>query len=1020
MIFNNSIIYIQLIMKKRITSYPTNLLGRILIIMLLCNIQAFAQKITGVVKNGLGVLPGATVKIKDTNTGTIANANGEFEIKASSKDVLIVSFVGFFNKEILIGDQTKIQVDLEEDNKLEEVVVIGYGTQKKSDLTGSVSSVNVKDLANIPNSRVDQMMQGRTAGVQITSASGTPGAGTTIRVRGGNSIVGDNEPLWVIDGIIVGQNYDLNNINPNDIKSIEVLKDASSVAIYGSRGANGVVLVTTKGGSNNKSSKPQINIGISSGSQAIVKNPEFMSGPEHVAYTNEDARFRKLAEPFPNPSGLPDNNWVELLTRTAPIFSADASVSGATDGGKFSYFVSANYFDQKGVVKGSDLSKLVFRSNIDLQLTSKLKAGLRFNVSNLNRGNPLVSYGGLLTQLPERAIRDANGNYTGTNPITTTVASNPLADLEFNSDNTKSNNLLGTFYLDYSPIKNLILRSTINPEINQVKTNIFNSSQLPDIIAVGDKGSAVVSTLNSIGWNNENTAQYNWTINDKNSLTALAGASFQQYTAESTLIRAFGIASDATKFNNVGIGADPTRTIVGTGFDAFQIVSFFGRVNYNLNDKYLFTLVGRSDGSSRFATGNKYAFFPSAAFAWKLSEEKFIKELNIFSSLKLRASYGKAGSQAIDSYRTLALMEEARTTYNGVVNSGTTLGRPSNPDLKWETTTQLDLALEASFFNGRLTTEINYYDKTTSDLLLDVRIPRQSGFESRLENLGKLQNRGLDIILSTINISKPNFKWSTDITISGNRNKVLDLGGVPYIDLLTQTGLSGPPARLVVGQTAPVFVGLNYLGTWKTQEDITASKQTGQVVGGPRFEDPNGDGRLSIDEYKEIGNPQADFIFGIQNNLRYKGFDFSFFIQGTQGNEVFNTVSLNSYFTRGESQKYKEVVNRWTPTNTTSDVVGVGYLGGVPPNSFMIEDGSHIRLKTLRLAYTLPIKNKSINSIQFSVTGNNVWLLSNTRMIDPESSQYSKSDQNGNVLQGFVSGQYPNPRIITMGLNVSF
>jgi TonB-dependent starch-binding outer membrane protein SusC len=990
-----------------------------LFFILMCSFWASAQKITGIVSTKEGLLPGASVLVKNTTKGVVTDLDGRFEVEATATDVLIISFVGYAKQEITVGNQSNLNILMEEDNKLNELVVIGYGTQRKSDLTGSVSSVDVEELANIPNSRVDQMMQGRTAGVQVTSQSGSPGAGTSIRVRGGNSIVGDNEPLWVIDGIIVGQNFDLNNINTNDIKSIEVLKDASSIAIYGSRGANGVILVTTKGGNANVSSKPQISIGVNSGSQAILRHPEFMTGPEHVAYTNEDARFRKLAEPFPNPSGLPDNNWKELLTQTAPILNADASINGSTEGGKVSYYVSGNYFNQEGVVKGSDLSKLIFRSNIDVKLTEKLKTGLRFNISNLNRGNPLVSYGGLLTQLPERAIRDAKGNYTGTNPITTSVAGNPLADLEFNIDETKTNNLLGTLYLDYSPIKNLTFRTTINPEINNVKTNIFYSSQLPDIIAVGDKGSAVISTLNSIGWNNENTLQYNWNINDKNYLTALAGASFQKYKAETSTIRAFGIASDATTFNNVGIGADPTRSIIGTGFDAFQIVSFFGRINYSLNNKYLFTLVGRSDGSSRFATGNKYAFFPSAAFAWRLGEEDFIKNLGIFSNLKLRASYGKAGSQAIDSYRTLALMEEARTTYNGTIASGTTLGRPLNPNLKWETTTQLDVALEASFLNGRVSTEINYYDKVTSDLLLEVRIPRQSGFESRLQNLGKLQNRGLDVIVSTTNISKKDFKWSTDFTVSGNRNKVLDLGGVTSIDLLTQTGLSGPPARLIVGETAHVFTGLNFLGTWKKQEDIVASKQTGQVLGGPRFDDPNGDGRLSIDEYYNIGSPQADFIYGIQNNIKYKGFELSFFFQGTQGNDVFNTVSLNSYFTRGEAPKYKEVINRWTPTNTASDVVGVGYLGAVPPNSFMVEDGSHIRLKTLRVAYTLPLSRKSLSSIQFHLTGNNVWLRSKTRMIDPESSQYGKSDQNGNVLQGFVSGQYPNPRILTAGINLS-
>lgn len=995
----------------------------ILLFFFCCLSAAQAQTIKGIITSDSGdPLIGATVVQKGVQNGVVTDLDGTYSIDVKLGDkTLIFTYIGYLSQEIPINGRTTINITLSEDiTKLEEVVVVGYGSTRKSDLTGSVSSINTKDLAGIPVPRVDQALQGRTAGVQITSANGSPGAGTTIRVRGGNSIVGDNEPLWVIDGIIVGQSFDLNNINTNDIKSIEILKDASSVAIYGSRGANGVVLVTTKSGTSIGSGKPEISIGVSSGVQSILAFPEFLNSAEHTAYTNEDAIFRKTSLPFPVTTGLPDTDWKRLLTRNASLYNVDASIGGSADKGNLNYYVSGNIFSQDGIILNSGIDKYIFRSNLDLKLSDKLKAGFRLNFSRLDRDNGTVGYNTLLTNLPQRAVRDAEGKFTGVDPISGSVASNPVANAELNTDKTITNNLLSTIYLEYQPIKNLIIRSTFNPEINNTKRNEFNSSQSPEFLAVGDKGNAAINTLNGFGWNNENTIQYSTNFNKKHDFVLLGGASAQKYSAELTNITAFGISSDATGFNNLALGSDPTRTVVGTGYDGFQIVSFFGRLNYTLNKKYLFTLVGRSDGSSRFAEGNKYAFFPSAAFAYRLGEEKFIQNLGIFNDLKFRASYGRSGSQAIDSYRTLAVLEDARTSYNGVLTSGSTLGRPANESLKWETTNQLDIALEASFFKGRLSTEIGVYNKITNDLLLNVRLPKQSGFESRLQNLGQIQNKGFELLINSVNYAKKDFTWNTTLTLSANRNSVLDLGGVDFIDIVSATNQNGPGGRLLLNEPAPVFTGVNFLGTWKTQEDIVKSKQLQQILGGPRFDDPNGDGQITPNEFYVLGSPQPDFIYGLQNSFGYKNFDFSFFFQGTQGNEVFNSMTMNAYFTRGEAQKYKEVVNRWTPTNNTSDVVGVGYLGGVPSNSFMIEDGSHLRLKAARLAYNLSLNNASFKRMTVSITGNNLYLWSKFRLIDPETSQFNKNSANGNVAQGFSAAEYPSSRSVNMGINVTF
>ena len=982
--------------------------------------------VTGTIRDAATGEPliGASIQVPETSTGSVTDYDGNYTLTLpAGTSRLLVSYTGYASREIsLATGQTVADVNLDSGELLDEVVVIGYGTTKKSDLTGSVASIDVEDIENIPTARVDQILQGRTAGVNITQTNGSPGAGTVIRIRGGNSIIGSNEPLWVIDGIIVGQNFDLNNLNSNDISSIEILKDASSIAIYGSRGANGVILVTTKGGKSFVTDKPRINLAISRGVQGVLDRPEYMNGPEHVAYANEDARFRQTAEPFPDPTGLPDNDFVDLLTRNAPITNATASIAGNSEGGDINFYLSGNFFDQRGIIETSGIRKYIYRSNLDVDLTERLSAGVRINYARLAEDNGLTSWSQLIGLIPEFEIYNADGTFNGINNLTGSPTGNPVANVRLNTNETFTNNLLGTVYLQYQPSDKWLLRTTYNPEINNVKTNTFNSSQRPDFLSVGDRGDASVRNFSSLGWNNENTVQYTTDLGERHNISLLGGASFQRYEAESNLAQAFGITSDATRFNNLALGSDPTRNTIGSDYDAFQIVSFFGRINYGYQNRYLLTLVGRTDGSSRFAPGNKYAFFPSVAAAWKISQEPFMQNQRVLSDLKLRASYGKSGSQAIESFRTFSVLDNAPTTYNGVLFPGVSLGRPANEDLKWETTTQLDIALETSILNGRFYAEINWYRKVTQDLLLEVRIPQSTGFTGRLQNLGEIENKGLELYLTSNNITSPVFNWSSTLTLSGNRNKVLDLGGVEFIDVIRSQTISGPEGRLIVGQPAPVFIGVNYLGTWKNQEDIDASGLVNQTVGGPRFDDTNGDGVIAIDDYYILGSPQPDYIFGLQNTLAYKGLEFSFFLQGTQGNEVYNGRTQTSFFQRGEALKYKEVVNRWTPQNPDSDIPRAGSdfaLDFIPNNSEAVEDGSHVRLKTVRLAYHLPVQQLGWGAFQdltVYATGTNVLLWSDFRLIDPETSNFGRD----NLAQGFAGGEYPTARTIVAGLNVTF
>ncbi|MFT4849778.1 MAG: TonB-linked SusC/RagA family outer membrane protein [Sediminicola sp.] len=1006
------------------------LLNKIITSTILCMIfsitlHAQTKTISGEVSDDSGPLPGVSILIKGTLTGTESDFDGRFSVEANIGDILQFSFVGMETLEFTIGNETTINITMKPNpQSLDMIVIIGYGKQKKSDLTGSVSSVSSEDITAVPVSRVDQALQGRATGVQVSQVSGAPGAGTVIRVRGGNSITGSNEPLWVIDGIVVGTNFNLNNINANDIKSVEVLKDASSIAIYGSRGANGVVLVSTKSGKNIRPGKPEVSVNLYTSSQIVPETPHMLTQAEQIDFTNESSIFAGAAAPFPNdPSTYPDNDFFDLIMNNAPIYNADVSVAGASD--NVSYYNSLNYFKQEGIVISSGIEKYIFRSNVDIKLGDKLKTGVRLNYSRIKRDNGVVSFGNAFGTLRTQPIYNDDGSYNGFNEVVGGPWSNPIANAAQNTNETFTNNLLATVYLEYSPSPNWFIRSTFSPEFDNTKRNIFISSQSPDLLVVGDLGRASVLTTASAGWNNENTVQYQSDFGEDHSVTALGGASFQQVSTESVFSEAFGITSDATRFNNLGF-SDPTRSVVSSAYSGFQIASFFGRLNYTYKDKYLFTLVGRTDGSSVFAEGNKYEFYPSVAGAWKISEESFMENQNIFQNLKLRASYGKSGNQAIEPYRTLGVLVEANTTLNGVQNPGVALGRPANPNLKWETTTSFDIALEASFFGGRLFTELNYYQKQTDDLLLDVTIPGQTGFQSQLQNIGSLENKGWEFMLNSTNVRNDNFNWKTTLTLSANKNKILDLGGADFIDLTVDPILGSGNTRLILGQPVPVFTGVNYLGTWKTQAEIDASGLTDpQVVGGPRYEDLNGDGIISMEDNVILGDPTPDLIFGFENSFSYKNWDLSFYFQGTMGNELYNLRMRNHYFNRGETTKFGDIADRWIEgINETSDIPRAGSFNttDTPSNSEYVEDGSHIRLKSALLAYNFPIEKMrwdTVKNMRVYFSGTNLLLISDFRLIDPETSHFGRSGL-GNVAQGFANGGYPNPRVLTLGLNVTF
>jgi TonB-linked SusC/RagA family outer membrane protein len=972
-------------------------------------------------------LPGVNVIVKGTSIGTVTDMNGNYSIQVPNEDdILVFSFIGYMSEEIPVNGRSTIEVTLVQDaQSLDEVVVIGYGTTRKESLTGSVGTVEGEALENIPAPRVDQILQGRVSGVHVTQVNGSPGAQSTIRIRGGNSIQGNNDPLFVIDGFIAGTNFNLNNLNTNDIKSIDILKDATAIAIYGTRGANGVILITTKTGRSIEPGKPRVSFNTYHGQQYMMNTVDFLNGPQQAAYANEDAEFRGASLPFVDPDNVPDVNWLDQITRNAPISNVDVSVSGQSSDRKIRYYVSGNYFNQQGIIRGSGIEKYLFRSNMDFEVSDKVRMGFKLNISRLIREQNKVNLSAALYRsgLPTRAIYDEQGNFTAINPVSASISRNPEADIQLKVDHNLITNMFGNFYVEAEPIKDVVIRSSFGPEINYNKDNRYNPAILPENLIVQQGGDGSVGVSTSINLLNENTISFSKDFGDDHQVDLLGGFTWQTFRAEGNFAQGFAFPNDALQYNNLANGSDPTRNVIGSNWNSFQLVSWLGRAHYEFKNRYLFTAVGRVDGSSRFAgSNNEYGFFPSAAVAWRLDQEPFIKELDVFDILKLRTSYGKSGSQAIESFRSLAVLQGVSAYFNDIEQTGVQNGRPANQDLKWETTKQLDIGLEAAFFDDRLTVEVDYYNKKTEDLLLNVQIPRQTGFDSKLQNIGSIRNRGLELKITTLNVSASDFRWSSMLMLSGNRNEVLDLAGVEFIDIASPTS-GGPAGRLIVGQPAPVFVGVEYLGTWKSQDEIDAAEQVGNnVVGGPRYRDTNDDGNISVEDFEVLGSPQPDFLGGIQNTFAWKNISLDVFIQGTYGNEIFNSLTQSAFFGRPEANKYAETLNRWTPENPDSDIPRAGAvatLADVKNNSRMVEDGSHLRLKSLRLNYNFPVRKLGWNmfeNLSMYFSGTNLLLLSNFQLFDPETSSYG----NSNLAAGFSSGEYPYGRTLTLGVKATF
>ncbi|TKB97792.1 SusC/RagA family TonB-linked outer membrane protein [Pedobacter cryophilus] len=998
---------------------------------------AFAQdkRVTGKVtskEDGLP-LPGVSVKATGSNVVTQTDANGNYSIgvPATAKS-LEFSFIGFLSQNVAIGSKTAINISLVTDAKqLSEIVVTAYGTQRRADVTGAQSSIKAADIANTPILSPEQALQGRAAGVQVTQSSGTPGGGISIRIRGTSSIGASSQPLYVVDGVPIstgsytqigagGQTSNaLSDINPNDIESIEVLKDAASSAIYGSRAANGVVIVNTKRGANQTT---KISFNSYYGQQEVNKLLPLISGQQYIELMNEAVLNRRgpgnnygtLTGLSADPATYANTDWQNEIFRTAPIKNYDLSARGGNDKTKFS--ISGSYFDQEGIVIASGFKRWSGRINVDNQATEKLKlslnAGFNSSVSNRinndNNINGVVSASILLgSHIP---VYNANGTY-GKDAVSS--VDNPVASaLERIFLNT-NNRLLTSGSAEYQILPSLTFKSQLSLDYLTSKDRNYNPTTTNTGAASAGAGSE--GQNQEVNYVTENILNFNKTFASKHILNLTGVFSYQESNYENLFAAATGFPTN--DFTRLSSGA--VRVTTASGGSSYALESYVARANYSFNNKYVLQGSVRVDGSSRFGADKRYGTFPAVSAAWNVTEESFLKNVNEISNLKLRGSYGIVGNQEIGNFTSLQLVGGGA---NYLQQSGLAPSQLGNTILSWENTASIDLGFDLGMFKNRLTFTFDAYQKKTEDLLLGQPLVGSSGFLSIQSNIGKLENKGLEFGLTGVILDKKDFSWTSNVNLSFNKNEVLAISGNPFA--------SGFASWVAPGGSLGDFRGYRTDGIFQSAAEIaaapihtvTASALTSTAPGDQRFKDLNGDGRITADDQEIIGNGMPTYFGGFTNNFRYKNFDLSAFVQFSGGNQIYNNTrgfseGMNSIF--GQTTA---VLNRWTPTNPSTTMPRAVYQD--PNNNRrtsdrFLEDGDFLRMKNISLSYTFSpqfLTKLKVSNLKLYVAGQNLFTITDYSGLDPEVSTFSDT----NTAPGTDFLTFPQSKTYTFGLNLTF
>ncbi|RYC70118.1 TonB-dependent receptor [Spirosoma sordidisoli] len=1007
--------------------------------------------VTGTVTDEKGeVLPGVSVVIKGTSKGSTTNIQGKFSMAVpTGSATLVFSFVGYLSQEVAVGNKTSINVSLKPDTKsLEEVVVVGYGEIKKSDLTGSVSSLKAEGNEDKPITSIDQLIQGRASGVQITQNSGAPGSGMTFLIRGASSVTGSNQPLIILDGYPIetdqrslspntGTSFweastpptnPLAAINPNDIESIEILKDASSTAIYGSRGANGVVLITTKRG---KSKRDQFSYSFRTDISSLPKKIDVLRAADFIQYANEGARnsgrdsvYRAAAIP-----GLLANDyfWQDLIIQ--PSVSQDHQLSFTGGDDKTKYSVSGNYYSQEGIIKNSSFDRGSIRINLDRQVLPKLKL--------------FGSFSGTISENRSTQQSNSNGDQSGSaitgalrfRPIASPFAAgtddepelsiegNPLTLVTLGRNVARSTVVLANLKADYSLLKGL--NFVINAGVNNTNAKRDNFQPF-GTFAGRQNGYAYTGEASSFNFLVENTLSFNKTIARKHRINAVGGYTWQQWNNRTFGVQATQFVSEALQANNFQLAS--SSSIPVTTNQNWALQSVLGRFNYTFDSRYLFTLTGRADGASRLAEGNKWAFFPSIAGGWNVHNEPFMKGRTIFDELKVRASYGISGNQSIGVGSSVDRVGTTRTVVNGIILTALAPSGLGNPNLGWETTRQINVGLDVAILKSRLKLGFEAYSRNTSDLLINLTLPGSTGFTSYAANFGKVENKGIEFDADAV-ILDGELKWNASGNISFNRNKITNLGGIQLFGAsylsVGSIGLGQPANTALEGFPIGAFFGYQVNGVYQNADQVATGPKdpTNPTPGDIKYVDTNGDGTISVADRTIIGNPYPDYTFGITNDFRWKSLTLSIFFMGNMGQDVMN---LNRHildaltFTTGTNMRTEAWEGRWQGEGTSNYYpqarnVGNAFRGRL--SNFYLEDGSFVRLKNISLAYNLPTNTvKWLRNAKVFVSATNLITWTNYKGYDPEVSANATSS----LTPGVDFGTVPQYRTYSTGINLTF